>query len=81
MTIFKVGSDQANAQAKPATWETDIVRSKPARITLAVLRIVMRAGFDRTMSVSQVAVLARAFAWSEPTVNVVMALPFDPEVY
>jgi len=41
MTMFKVGSDQANAHAKPATWETDIVRSKPARITLAVLRIVI----------------------------------------
>ena len=41
MTMFKVGSDHTNVQAKTATWETDIVRSKPARITLAVLRIVI----------------------------------------
>ena len=38
MTTFKVGS---NATSAPATWETDIVRSRPARITLGLLRIVL----------------------------------------
>ena len=39
VTTFKVGSNAMSAPA--ATWETDIVRSKPARITLGLLRIVI----------------------------------------
>jgi len=39
---------------------------------------VMRAGFDRTISVSQVTAV---LVVSEPTFNVVTVLPFDPEVF
>lgn len=38
MTTFKVG---LNTTTAPATWETDIVRSSPARIALGLLRIVI----------------------------------------
>ncbi|MEP7370153.1 MAG: DoxX family protein [Dermatophilaceae bacterium] len=42
MTTSKVAPVPATAvAATPATWQTDIVRSSPARMTLGVLRIVV----------------------------------------